>query len=386
MAILNFTGATTASTSEVGYFTLFDYFSNYSLHDYEFWGGLYTTSAGQNSNYDDFNTAAYSFKTTNNAYSLASYFNTALKISASDTWNFSANADYIDLNTFELLSYDSSTYLSFIGAQTYEDDIINAGAGSDYINLGLDFYYYDYKSTTFKQLADQVLDGGYKTTINAGAGNDTINADYWQEDYTVNKLGTTTVSTVIPVAVINGDGGNDTISVNGLAGIINGDTPGATTGGADFIESSSFSDRIFGGAGADVIEGSSEDYFDSPASFKQALIQKDLITGNAGRDTFVIGMSNAYGLNGANDFALITDFQSGDRIASIFYRGDLLIDGTDRTISLAATSTYAATTLTVTAAIYLDSDNSGTLSTTNDELLMYVGGYQPTAANFIYGL
>ena len=144
-----------------------------------------------------------------------------------------------------------------------------------------------------------------------------------------------------------------------------------------------FSDRIVGGPGTDVIIGSSDNYPSGGFEFQQALLQKDLITGGTGKDTFALQSFNTYGLNDGNDFGVISDFEASDRISTVYHRGDLLIDGTDGSLKLAASISYLATTVRYTARIYLDSDSSNTV-TAADELLMYACGAQPTTANFVY--
>lgn len=393
MATINFTAApsTTLSSASAGYFPLFSGFLGYFTYGY-FSGDLYTTATGDPDYYDNqLNTAAYKFKTTDGTRTLASYFNTSALIGVATTWNFSANSEYITLEPFSLYSYNATTFATtWLGIHSFENDIINLGAGTDFFDMYLEFYANYYASTTYVELSDQVLDGGYKVTVNGGAGNDNIAIEWMSDgesDYVVNKKGTSATTTVIPVAIINGDGGNDQISVYGMAAIVSGDTPGSTANtGADVIETSFFSDRIIGGPSADVINGCT-DYYDisGPVTFSQALNQKDIFSGGTGRDTFLIGFNNAYGLNGGNDFALITDFETTDRIASVFYRGDLLIDGTDGSIALATTSAYTGATYNYTARVFLDSDDSKTV-TAADELLLIVCGAQPTAANFVYGV
>jgi Ca2+-binding RTX toxin-like protein len=360
---------------------------------------LYTTSAGGSySTNGDFNTIAYSSKTTDGAKTFASYFNTAALIGVATTWNFSANSEYIYLSPFDLLQRNTLTFQSsWLGIHSFENDIINLGAGSDYLSFGLDFFGSAYGSTTstatatFREASDFVLNGGYKITVNAGTGNDTIDIEYYNGDYIVNRKDTPATTIVIPVAIVNGDAGNDSIIIQGVATYVHGDSAAATTaGGSDYIEGDSFSDRIFGGPGADVIiAGGQGLYTTNPTFYSRALIQKDVLTGGLGKDNFVIDNYNSYGLNGANDFALITDFEAADRISSVFFRGDLLLEGTDGSLSvstLGSNGLYSAVSYAYTARVFLDTDGNNLLSTAADELLVYVCGAQPTATNFIYGV
>lgn len=312
--------------------------------------------------------------------SLASVFDSPARIKEATTWRFSARSEYLDFGYFDLYDQDSRLYV----AHTYEGDVFSLGAGSDYFRIKIDFNMSDASSSAYGDAEDEALDGGYHFGVDAGAGADRIIVNYSPSgsDYTCDKFtdGEWNLKAVVPVVSISGGAGNDRVAVSGIAGILAGDA------GTDILSGSVFSDWISGGLGNDVINGSPDvEGFGSAEMYNQGLAQKDLLSGGLGTDTFLIGSIDSYGLNGASDFFVITDLDRFDRIASPFKRGNLLIEGTDGMLSLEATSAYAAQTLKYTARLYLDSDDSGKVSS-DDELLGYICGFQPTPAHLVYGI
>jgi Ca2+-binding RTX toxin-like protein len=131
---------------------------------------------------------------------------------------------------------------------------------------------------------------------------------------TVNATGRTGSDNITGGAgndTFNGGGGNDTL--NGGAGndTLNG---GA---GSDILNGGTGSDRLDGGGGNDILIGVDAN------GILAGQGEIDRLTGNAGGDRFVLGDSNQVFYNdgildnsGLGDYALITDFNSGqgDRI------------------------------------------------------------------------
>jgi len=96
------------------------------------------------------------------------------------------------------------------------------------------------------------------------------------------------------------------------------------------------------------------------------------------------GFGNAptYGLNGDNDFGLITDFKSGeDKICFLEPAGDILIDRTPGKLSIQQTSAYNKKTYSYTSSIYMDVNDDGRLQKGVDELLFYVCGQAPKVSD-----
>ncbi len=141
-------------------------------------------------------------------------------------------------------------------------------------------------------------DAGQVNTIDASSAGTTasVNVDLQKETLQVNIVGDGTLNFGVENFVnVKGTGRNDTI--------VGDNQNNQLTGGAG-------SDKILGGGGKDTIVGV------DPNSFSPGVNEIDIVTGGAGADTFVLGDSkNTYyeggGFLGLNDYALITDFQSG---------------------------------------------------------------------------
>lgn len=198
------------------------------------------------------------------------------------------------------------------------DDVISGSAGNDVIDGGYGKDTVDYtglgRGITVLPTGivdkgalgkDQLIgvekvigDAGQVNTIDASSAGTTasVNVDLQQETLQVNIVGDGTLNFAVENFVnVKGTGRNDTIVGNNQNNQL--------TGGAG-------SDDILGGGGKDTIVGV------DPNSLSPGVNQIDILTGGADADTFVIGDSkNTYyeggGFLGLNDYAFITDFESG---------------------------------------------------------------------------
>jgi len=388
MRTLNFTKSNNAPTDTVGNFGLFkNLYKLTGQGQWQLYGTLFTNAEGDGQEYNQVQNAFYKLKSTVGSRTLASYFNTKELIAKSTTWNFSSEIDFVNLGPFGLSQYDKTAYKTeYIGHHSFKNDILNLGSGSDCISLYLDSYAYggNYKNPSYKSLSDEILDGGFAVTINGDAGNDKVecsfnaNGDLWVDKLVGSKW---TSTLVIPVARINGGDGIDHLSVNSMAARMTG---GA---GSDHLRSDCFSDFLDGNAGNDTLIGCNNYWYSSPDEHDQALNQKDILTGGAGRDQFWhgYGSASAYSLNGNDDFGLITDFKSGeDKICFLQPGGDILIDPTSGQLSMQKTSAYGGKTYSYTSRIYMDVNDDGRLQKEVDELLFYVCGQTPKESDLLF--
>ncbi|NEO37349.1 MAG: calcium-binding protein [Moorea sp. SIOASIH] len=189
------------------------------------------------------------------------------------------------------------------------NDVIDGGSGKDtvdYTGLGraitvLPTGIVDKGGLGKDQLiaVEKVIgDAGQVNTIDASSAGTTasVNVDLQKESLQVNIVGDGTLNFGVENFVnVKGTGRNDTI--------VGDNQNNQLTGGAG-------SDKILGGGGKDTIVGV------DPNSLSPGVNEIDILTGGAGADKFVLGDSkNTYyegrGFLGLNDYALITDFQSG---------------------------------------------------------------------------
>ncbi len=152
----------------------------------------------------------------------------------------------------------------------------NGGAGFDIIQGNADDAVIVLTTGSLSGI-EQILSGGFATTIAGTAGVDII--DLRPVDIPDGEI-----------ALIDGRDGNDTIYGT------NADVNSGSTG-ADTIVGGTGDDRIFGGSGDDIIEGGADfDYLDGGAGF-------DTINGNAGDDTIVAsGLDFLFGDEGNDTF------------------------------------------------------------------------------------
>jgi Ca2+-binding RTX toxin-like protein len=196
------------------------------------------------------------------------------------------------------------------------------------------------------------VDDTEKFEVNGLGGNDTL---------TVKDLSATDVKDVI----FNGNDGNDRLDASQTAVKIiadggKGDDTLIGGTGSDSLVGGEGSDLLIGGGGNDTIIGGS-----ASSSTSGAI---DTFTGNNGNDLYVLANANSVFYNdgnsntaGLNDYGLIEDFnKSQDKLqlqgsASKYVLGSSPVNGVNGT------------------AIYLDTNNSGTLGP-SDELISVVKG------------
>lgn len=338
-------------------------------------------------------------KTNLKEFSFGDYIDKTQKLSSGFVWNFSDKNDFVTLSHIRSTSDQSDPDFSL---HSVSKDSFYLGSGNDvlWLKVGGDGYREEsvlvptspkggFKYSSYQDLINE---RGTYIVVDGGIGNDRLNVSAnGIEDILVTKRPYTLGATdfieftygdwetvlAVPVADIKGDRGNDTLTVTHVAGKLSGGTGSDVLNGSYF-----FSDFISGGPGPDVITGSWGYPYDEQ---QQELfqVQKDILSGGPGKDNFRIA-EDAYSFNGNNDFALITDFEKGDRITSSYFRGDLLIDKANGSIQLAETATYESKTYAYTARLFLDTDDNGKVGP-DDELLMYVCGAEPTTASILYG-
>jgi Ca2+-binding RTX toxin-like protein len=142
-----------------------------------------------------------------------------------------------------------------------------------------------------------------------GFGNDTITGALKKVIGATNKANTVSVGQFTPLDVnlaknIVNIGNTDSIEIINFV-----DAVGAT--GDDKIVGSNKSGKLTGGGGYDTITGgNSNDIINGTDDRARGVGEVDTLTGGGGRDKFVLGDKNGayYVGGGANDYALITDF------------------------------------------------------------------------------
>ena len=169
---------------------------------------------------------------TSTGTSLYSFYDTPAEAIAPNTWNLSAGSNYIFLrwclsdshttDAFGIRTADAKT--------TFEGHTFNLGLGNDAFILSDEVYYdsplirvygANYGAYSYNSQSDAILDGGYSFTVNAGAGQDTIDISLEFGDYYCEKTaistGVFTKTLISPRVVINGEAGDDNIRVDGVA-------------------------------------------------------------------------------------------------------------------------------------------------------------------------
>ena len=349
-------------------------------------GSLSVDDGAYVDSYSDLNKLFYGFKTVDGSQTLASYFNTQSLIKESRLWNFSSAPDFIDLRGFGLNGRDVGGDIHQ-GFYSFKNDSFNLGAGSDNFRLEIDTYIWPdpYPTDAYKNLMDYIIDGSYEININGDDGNDSIDVSFGPNDFTVDAFigGEWTSYPSIPIAKVSGGAGADYIYVDRMAAVIDG---GA---GPDTIFNDYCSDRIYGGNGDDWISGIfSLSSYDSPVQRKQTLNQRDIITGGSGRDTIDLGgITLNYQVNGSNDFAVITDFRSGeDQLQIGLSSGRAIIDMKDGIEKLPQSASYPSSSYKYTASIYIDMNDDGVLQRGIDELVARICGDQPGKSDINWGI
>ena len=386
--ILNFTGESKASNRNQAYFPRFENIYRLALrpHYISFDGSLLVNDGGDVESYSELNKLFYGFKTVDRSQTLASYFNTQGLIKESRLWNFSSAPDFIVLEGFGLNGRDVGDDI-YQGYYSFKNDTLNLGAGSDDFRLEINTYIWPnpYPTDAYKDLSDYIIDGSYEINVSGDDGNDSIDVLFGPNDFTVDAFidGEWTSYPSIPLAKVSGGAGADYIYVDRMAAIIDG---GA---GPDRIQTHICSDRIYGGNGDDHISGMSWLYsYEHPGQRKQALNQRDVITGGSGRDIFELESATVdYQLNGSNDFAVITDFRSGeDQLRIGLSSGRAIIDIKDGIEKLPQSASYPSSSYKYTASIYIDMNDDGVLQRGIDELVARICGDQPGKSDINWGI
>ncbi len=191
---------------------------------------------------------------------------------------------------------------------TNGDDFLDGGEGDDTLDGGAgDDYFTETVGTN---------------TIIGGEGNDTLSlfpagTTAVTVTYTDVNNGTTSIgdkfSGIENLSLFGGKGTNDIfIATAATTASLNGGD------GDDSLTGSNGNDYIYGNIGNDTINGGSgDDYISGGDDFEPGvpnLAEVDLLTGGAGKDTFLLssGGNQLYAVGGNSDYAKITDFNLSD--------------------------------------------------------------------------
>ncbi|MGF1480804.1 MAG: calcium-binding protein [Cyanophyceae cyanobacterium] len=183
-----------------------------------------------------------------------------------------------------------------------DEDVINGGAGNDVL-LGNDFLNGDGGS-------DVIRAGDGNDFLNGGGGSDRLFGNGGQD-------------------FINGDGGSDHLFGGEGADLISGGQGRDRlfgNGGTDALNGGRGDDLLFGGAGFDDLNGGQGD--DTLVGTNLSATDIDALTGGEGQDTFILGneQGNFYSNAGAQDFALIVDFNPEDLLVLNGSAADFSLD------------------------------------------------------------
>ncbi|HEY9691409.1 MAG TPA: putative Ig domain-containing protein [Oculatellaceae cyanobacterium] len=253
-------------------------------------------------------------------------------------------------------------------------DIISGAGGTDYLYGGID---------------DDIINGGTgNDSLYGEAGNDTINGDDGNDILTGGSgadvldggigtdtatYSTSTAGVVVNFATGTGSGGeaqgdalsnmenltgskfNDALTGNSGNNVIYGNS------GNDTIFAGGGNDTFYGGDGIDILTGASLTKF--------GVGEIDILTGNAGADSFVLGTNAGVLYNdgvstnaGLKDYARILDFNVAEDVVQ-------LTDGLSYYLGAAPTGTYSGSG----TGIFIDNDGTAGLST-KDELIGVLQG------------
>ncbi|MBW4491088.1 MAG: hypothetical protein KME12_25295 [Trichocoleus desertorum ATA4-8-CV12] len=234
------------------------------------------------------------------------------------------------------------------------DDIIDGGSGSDLVLAGSGNDVIDGGAGNDFLNGDDNGDAPGNDQIQGGTGNDFIDAG-GGNDVVFGGSGFDRISGQEGADLLFGDDGDDVLTGaegddiayggegdDAVLGFANNDQVFGDSGN-DIVSGGSGNDLVFGGFGNDTLIGF--DIF-SP----QALVllgEVDTLTGNQGRDTFVLAgtlpgsaQSVFYTASGNDDYALLADFKvSEDKIQLIGSASDYTL-GTSPTGSLAGTGIF----------------------------------------------
>ncbi len=246
------------------------------------------------------------------------------------------------------------------------DDELNGGADDDQLfgDAGNDLLYGEEGADLlFGSLGDDLLDGGIGAdSLYGEAGNDQLfgGAD--------NDL-------------LDGAAGNDQLHGNegddqlfGQAGLdtLNGN------GGNDYLNGGDDDDVLIGGTGFDILQGGAgNDTLDGVDATGLGLGTMDILIGESGADTFVLGNSTAAyyndgdnALDGSADYAIIKDF---NRLQDSIQLNGVASDYVIAEVPTSIASSFSGMDV---AGIYLDTDNSGDFSS-SDELIAAIEYISP---------
>ena len=259
------------------------------------------------------------------------------------------------------------------------DDVLYGGLGNDELVGGAgndEFLGSQGSDRIFGETGDDLIFAG--SGLNAesqlvfgGDGNDTITTGD-NDDEIDGGAGNDDISSRAGDDIILAGEGNDTVNAGADPGIgesiendkdlIEGE------GGDDLLFGEFDDDDIFGGSGNDTLDGggvASTNFDPSDSSSEITNIEPvenagvDYLTGDAGTDTFVFGVEAGvyYASEGFDDVGIVTDFNpTEDKIQLAGSAEDYVLE-----------LTYEGTS------IFLDSDNNGVLSDTDDEIAVVEG-------------